>query len=124
MIEEWLYAQLTSSSAVSAIVAARVYPTALPQESAMPAIVYSRQSTERPRALDGGIGLVHVTMRLDCWADAYADAHELAEAVREELDWYAGASIQLVTVDDEEDGWDRELGLARVTLQVSVWHQV
>jgi hypothetical protein len=44
--ETELYAALSGAAGITALVGSRIYPDAIPEEVALPALVFSRQATE------------------------------------------------------------------------------
>lgn len=51
--ETELYAVLSGSAGLAALVAARIYPDAIPEDIALPAVVYSRASTDPVLSVSG-----------------------------------------------------------------------
>lgn len=127
-VEEALFARLTGTAAVAALVAARVYPLVAPQAAARPFVTYQRISTSRVASLDGPSGLARVRYQLDVWADDDAGARALAREVRLALDGYSGDGaagdrvIQSVVADDERDFFDEASRTFRVSADFIIWH--
>lgn len=80
-VEAALTAKLKADSGVSAIVGARVFPQLDTQESAFPAVVYTKLGAEGSRRLSGDSGLKAYTVQIDCYAETEAGAVALANAV-------------------------------------------
>lgn len=110
-IEEGLRAELIADSAVAAIIGTSVHPGAIPQGGGIPAVVYSRVSSQRDVDMDGPSDFVQVRMRVDCWHTSYAGVKSLADAVRAALNGVGLASpktlglepVQLVYLDNDSD---------------------
>lgn len=73
-IETTLYTRLTGFAGLSALVAARIHPNLLPQNTPYPAISYRRVTAERPSAMGGDCGVVRGRFQFDVWAELYSDA--------------------------------------------------
>jgi hypothetical protein len=100
--EQAVFAVLAANAAVAAIVADRVYPTVLPQSAEVPAIVYTRVSADHTHTLGGASSLASGRVQVNCWADSYAEAAELARAVRLAVQGYRGevaVGAESITID-------------------------
>lgn len=127
-----LVARLTGSSAISAIVLSRVYPQVLPQAPTLPAISYNLVSAVRVRDLEGPAGKSRHRISINCWANTYAAARSLADAVRREIDGYGSGymgdtfvgSISLENEIDlfEEDAGRQNVGIYRVVQDYIISH--
>jgi hypothetical protein len=100
--EESLVARLNATSGVTALVASRIYPMEIPQGAVMPAIAYQRISTFRPGSLRGPVGLADPRIQVDCWADTYAVAKAVAQAVRQSLDGYASDGVAAIILGEHD----------------------
>lgn len=110
----------------------RVYPVVIPQKvpngaQVVPAVVMSVGTVDRSRTQCGTIALVRTRVTLDCYATTYAEAHDLAAAVRQVLIDFRGELGQQLTVKDaalqnEIDLSDIEPGLYRVSQDWEFWH--
>lgn len=89
--EDAIFALLSQDEGVSAIVGARIYPLITPEEGAYPALSYFRVDGPREHALEGPAGFAHPRIQVDAWANDYATAKTLTEAVIAALDGYRGA---------------------------------
>jgi hypothetical protein len=110
-MEEAIIARLLATSGISSLVSTRVYPGAVPQGSAMPAMVVNTITGAPIYADEGEVGLDQARMQIDCWATTYAGAKLLAREVRESLSGFEGASggvtfpyILLETTRDSREG--------------------
>jgi len=77
VIKEFLYTTLKNTPAISAIVAARIYPNILPQDCTLPAISFSRVSASRGLLHSGDSHVVDALYQINVWS---ADA-KLAETL-------------------------------------------
>lgn len=93
MIETNLVELLRADATVTSLVAARIYPVLLPDESPLPAVTYQVIATTPLYALDERINLTRYRIQIDAWAawPNYAQAKSLAEAIRVVLDGYSGS---------------------------------
>ena len=109
-LEKGLYSILAGRSPPLSV-GSRVYPR-LPQGVTFPAIRYQRITTNRPLTLDGASGVVEVTVQVDCLATTYAEAKDLADAVRSILHAYVGAwgnlYARLVKLQTENDFYEQD----------------
>lgn len=77
--ETTVYSILSGAAAVTAITALRIYPDAMPQEAAVPAIVYRRTGTEVIQTVHGTIAATKVGLEVLCLAPTRAGAEDLAD---------------------------------------------
>ena len=89
-LEAELRTYTLAGAAVAALVSTRMHSRKLPQTPVLPAIVYQRIDTRREHDHDGPDGLPRPRMQITSWATTPAGAYELAAAVRQRLDGYAG----------------------------------
>ncbi|NNF65985.1 MAG: DUF3168 domain-containing protein [Gammaproteobacteria bacterium] len=110
--ETGIYTHLSTDGNIIALVGTRIYPEWMPQESDMPAIVFSLTSAPREPNFDGPSAYVDRRYQLDCYASTYSAAKSLADAVRVSLDGVTGTlggeNVQLVSLEDERDLSDIE----------------
>ncbi len=106
-MEEALIALLLADAGVAGIAAARIFPGARPQGSALPAVVLHRISGAPLYADDGEVGLEKARIQVDCWADTYAGAKLLARAVTAVLSGFEGTAgathFHIIELDAERD---------------------
>ena len=106
-VEAAIVARLAATPAVTAIVADRVAAVGLPDKLARPNLVYQTLGTARVYSNDGPAGLARATLQVSCYADDYKSAKQLAKAVRDALNGFAGTSagivVQSCLLDDERD---------------------
>jgi hypothetical protein len=123
---------LLASPEVAGLVAARVYPSPLPQGCTLPAVTYQRVAGRSVQSLTGLSGCAMPRMQVDCWAETYDVAQEIAQAVKGWLVGVAGRGYQ-GTVDgvrvqgarflDDEDQYERDTKLHRVRADYVVFHE-
>lgn len=108
--EAFLYQRLTSQTAVSSLIAGRVFPLIAPQGTPLPLVVYQRTGVDRPQSLAGNVGNPVVTLQLTSYGTSYTSVKSIARAVRLAVDGWtgttAGVTIQRTTLTSEADGVD------------------
>ena len=135
MIEAAIRQELVDDTAVAALAVARVYPQMAAQGAALPYLVYSRISTDRPRHLLSAAGITSARVQVDCYASTYSGAKTLADKVRLCLDGLRATTIgsgsstlfvRHIALDSERDGFDNpidgsQLGTHRIIQDFIVW---
>ena len=125
MIEESLFALLSSDTAVSGLVEDRVYGLIAPQVAPLPRIVYARIASLRTQTLCATDRKVRVLMQVDSYDRTYRGSKVLAGAVRQTLTDYTGdmfgTRVATVTLDSEIDLADPDPGLYRVSQSYFLW---
>jgi hypothetical protein len=130
-MEEGLIQKLLATSGVTALVSQRVYPGSMPQASPLPSIVMNRVSGAPLYTDQGECGLASARVQIDCWAQTYTGAKQVARAVITSLSAFAGTSsgftFQYVMVDDERDfregGSNSNEYLFRTSIDLIVWFE-
>lgn len=80
--ETVLYATLTGSAPVSALVATRIYPDLVPQEAALPCVAFSRVDTRYLTTIHTATPLGQdAVLEVACMATSRTAADALADAV-------------------------------------------
>ena len=112
-IDAALFSLLAADGSVIGYVATRIYPQELPQESALPALVYERTSLDHIRSNDGATGLATALYDLTSWAETFVAARGLADAARLALDGYSGTvgsvKIGFIILENEVDLFEEPL---------------
>jgi len=87
-----IYGLLHGFAAVAAIVGTHIYPDAMAEATALPAIRYQTIDQLEDSILDDGSssGLFRRRVQIDCVAKKKSDAVALAQAVRDALDGFSG----------------------------------
>jgi hypothetical protein len=103
--------RLRSDVDLQAVVGGRVYPMALPQKAALPALVFAVAGKRRDRTLNGPAGMTYATVHLDVRAARYTDVKAGAEALRNLLDGFRGTlarsvSVVVARLDDQADDYE------------------
>jgi hypothetical protein len=124
-IEEAIHDILVTDSSVKAITT-RCYPSTLPQNPTYPLILYAKVTGERINDLSGPSGMAHPRFQIEAWAETYAAAKSLANAIRVCLNGYRGTSgtvrIGSFLIQSERDIYEPEAACHRVVMDYAIWH--
>lgn len=120
MIQAQIYNSINQSADVIALAGNRVYPIRLPQESALPAVVYQISSIVPVNSLSGDSGIEQANIEVTAWAKDYLVAHELAYAARKALIEESGLSIITEAISDSEDIATQSYSVSSI---YSVWYE-
>lgn len=120
MLEESIYAHLSTVAAVSTLAGTRIYPVFLPQDPTYPAISYQRISSQPQVAIGGFCNLDNPRIQIDCWASSYSAVKSLAEAVRDAM--MSAPGFNALELSDQ-DLYEPEVEVYRVSIDFSCWHR-
>lgn len=111
--EDALNTILSGNNGVKALVVARIYPNAIPQDAALPAIAYQVISTERDYNQEGQSSIAGPYVQITIEAATYSSAKAVAAAVRAALSGYSGSVgsptatvIGGIFLENEFDGYN------------------
>lgn len=104
-VESDFYALLSGAAGVTTLVSTRIYPDAMPEDVAYPAVVFSRSTTEIERLLDNSIATVRYELEVNCWAKTRTTADAVADAIAAAL---VNSQYDLM---GQSAGFDAETGL-------------
>lgn len=110
-----LHDALVNNAGIGAIVSTRVYPIKLPQKPTYEAITYQRISNT---AQNGSTNIRESRWQIDCWAETYAEAHTLANAVKAGLEEYRNTNIKQAYIVNEIDDYDDDAKVYRTIVDV------
>ena len=82
-IGEAIRTKLLSYGTVSALIGQRMYPDAMVEGAALPAVVYYVTSTQRDHMLSGVGKSAHARFTLDCYAATRTTCNAIERAIRE-----------------------------------------
>ena len=130
LIEEALVARLTRAGGATNSIGAKIYPSYLPDDATLPAIVYKRKpGAKDDRLISGELDHVQATWEFHCYTtqENAFQAFTLANAVVADLDSYRGTVDEHLTVhycyfDDQHDHYDGETKRQQVTVDIDVWY--
>lgn len=101
--------RIETSPALGRLLGFRVYPIVAPVSAALPFAVYQRAVIERNQTLSVPVGVPRVSVQVDTYAATYEQAREIADALRENLDGWAGSAygveVKHVALESERDGF-------------------
>ena len=127
MIEQAVFTILSTDAAVSALVVDRINPVVLEQDTAYPAIVYRRESSNVIQSMTSMTILPRI--EINCFADGqnwYADAKDLSKKVRLALTGFTGPvpglgfSIISITFEGDSDQFSQELKIPFVSADYTI----
>jgi len=125
-LETAVYSALTGDATVSGLVGTRIYPLVAPQDAALPAIVYQRISQQARVSHSGNSCLARTRLQVLSISESYSGAKALAKAVQDVLhtrrDQAADPRIDVILLDDEEDGFTDTNDLYTVRQDYIAWH--
>ena len=117
-----LYKHLSTSVLITAHTSNRIYPVLLPQGTvaAFPAVTYQRISADRVYSLSGYSTLENAKMQIDCWATSFETVKDLANKTRQVVD---GATAFASNLISDQDLYEDEVNVYRVSMDFSIWNQ-
>lgn len=120
MIEDALVARIKTAPVVAAAnLSVRPW-----LRDGIPAIVYINLSSEMQRSETGTEGFEASRWQIDCWAQNYGAARDLARSVRSVLDDFRGAVgsdyVELMLFQTMRDDYDADAKLHRVILEYEI----
>ena len=82
--EKVIFTLLTQDAGLTALVAGRIYPSRVPQNTVMPAIAYEVVSGIEitPISASAGYQVVNTRVQVTCMAQKYSDVKDVIEAAR------------------------------------------
>ena len=117
-----LYTLLSTTNRITDITELRIYPVLLPQgaAAAFPAVTYQRVSADRVYSLSGYSTLENVRIQIDCWATSFETVKDLGDKMRQTVD---GATAFASNLISDQDLYEDELGVYRVSMDFSLWNK-
>lgn len=115
--ETEVYSALSGHTGLTALVAARIYPDVLPEETTYPAVVFSRESTSQIRSISGHYFGADVSMQVGCWGKTRTEADSVG-AQAEVAMLQAGMVIK-----GKNAGYDPETELFATIIEVEILEQ-
>jgi hypothetical protein len=117
MIDEEIYSILTAATDITVRCGIKIFPLNLPQGLPIPAITYQCVGKDPVHALDGYTGLDYPSWQIDCWANSYTLARELAEMVIKTMT-ESSLAASLVSM---EDSYEEEVDIYRSSIDMRLW---
>ncbi len=127
-IESALAGEIKGISAVSVLVADRIYPVAAPQTSAQPFVTYRRVPGEVIYTHEGESKIQKAFFQISAVADTYEMVIELAAAIRAGLSGKrslgdGNVNLNGIFFKDPEDAWNQETGLFVRTQECTITYR-
>lgn len=101
----------------------KVFPIVI-DNAQLPYILYRRAALTHNPTKQGTPGADTVTMEVVCYTAKYADGVELAEAVRQALDYasreHDGVRMRSCTLADSEEGYEDDAFVQQLVYQVRI----
>ena len=126
-IDESLIQLLLADAGVVAIAGTRIYSTQAPQGTAMPCIVFTRETQGRGpyMHMSGMTGLIRATYTVSALGESLIDTRNLGRAVRVALQYKRTATVRLVVVKNDDDltepqGSGEQLPIYRTDIGVEI----
>lgn len=115
--ETELYAVLSGAAGLTALVGNRIYPDAIPEDAALPAVVYARASTEPVLSVSGQKFAETARLTISAWAKTRTAAAAAGDQIEAALlaAWQPALNRSSV--------FDGEVGLYAATVE-SDWFTV
>ena len=95
-VEHALRNLIRSTTAVTDIVATRVFPAYVPKGQSLPAVVYELLTSDPIDSNDGHGGLTYSRFSVECMSNSYSEVKDLAEKVRLAVTGYSGTEASVV----------------------------
>lgn len=114
MIETSVYTTLKN------LVNNRCYPLQMPQNPTFPAIVYTRIANTPINVLDRPPTIDQVRLQIDAYAKTYTAAKDLGKQVRDAME----SATFKATLQTDDDFFEAETDLYRVSLDFYIWERI
>jgi hypothetical protein len=119
------YTRLKTYAGLTALIGTRVYGgDNAPDGVSRPYCVYSQVSAGRKYTHSGYAGIQRPRMQVNCYADTYEEAKEVAAQVTAAMESWPAANVQVGAAfqDNEVDLYDNETGLYVVPVDFILWY--
>lgn len=114
---------LVAQAGITALIGTRVYPSLLPQNVTLPAMVMQMISDPHELLHDGPQGLPTARVQYDCWGRTSLEATNVAQALRAAVDGYVGAmgavTVTCAAIENMIDAYEPTTQRYRVIVDVS-----
>jgi len=113
--ESELYAAMTASAGLVALIGGRFFPDAIPEDSDLPAVVYQRAGTT-PIVTVGGLQVAEIVrFTLSAWSATRTGADAVADQIVAVMTTVGNPLV------DRSTGYDPETGFHAVTIETDWW---
>ncbi len=124
-IESDIVNYLLSQSEITDVVSERIYPTQLPENSDLPALMYIRIGGNRMRTHRGNSNNA-TSLQISCWSKDYGEAKDLSDILIEKLDNYDGyMQSGRVTIfhQNDRDIYEPDTGLYHIPVDFEIHYE-
>lgn len=121
-VESDIYTRLINHSGVIGIVASRIYPLTLPQNTAYPALTYFKVSDVPEHAMGADADIKTTRIQVSCWADTYNVAKALEAQVKLALSRYRSGYIKDCFLEGSIDLYDSGEGIYQIPVDFIVFY--
>lgn len=131
-LEAAIYTRLVAYGNLTTLVSTRIYPLVVAvnpatAKPAYPAVTYQRTDGPREHGMAVDHGLPHPTLQIDSWGKTYASAKAVATQVRAALQRWDDAAATPAVLDclleSDEDNYEPDAGVFRVSQTWTIWHR-
>lgn len=126
-LEAAIYTRLAAYGNLTALTSTRFYPVIVPQNPTYPLVTYQRTDGPREHCISEDSNAVCPTLQIDSWGKTYASAKAVATQVRAALQRWDDASALPVVLDclleSDEDNYEPDAGVFRVSQTWEIWHR-
>ena len=119
-LEGNIYISLSTATALTALVGTAIYPDHKPQESTLPAVVYSRVSGIREYHLQGFSGLEHARIQADIYSTDIDARRKVTEQVITAME--ASTKFTAMALNSPIDDYDDRVNLYRRIQDFTIWN--
>jgi hypothetical protein len=134
VLEEGIYAYLSTYANLVAKVGVKIYPVRFPQSTTMPCVVYQRIDTPRVLTMDtsGASGdLTNPRFQFEVWAETYKAGKEISDILRAALNGKTGTlsgggvsvTIRAALASNETVEFSPEFELYRFLNDYIIWQE-
>lgn len=121
-LAEAIYAALSADAGVIALVVDRIYPGRAPQGVALPYVVYFMVASVPDQTHGETSQLDNTLAQFSCYAETYAQARDLRQAVRATLENQTLGNGSRPIIDTERDQFEEVANLYHHLLDVNFYH--
>jgi hypothetical protein len=127
-VEEAINYALNAYAALTTYTSTRIYPDMLPQDCILPAVVYTRQTTENMSAMGGDTGVVRSEFQVIIHAETKLMTIKVAAEVRNALTRWRGSYdyviIQGSFLQNENDEYESDLDHYAIVQTYTIWYSL
>ena len=113
--ESDLYGVLAGYAPLTALVSTRIYPDAIPEDQALPAVVYSTESAAPEWCLNNSIAATPYRFRIAAWGTTRTAAKAVGDAI------VAALIAAGQPYDNRFSGFDADVGQFADVVEITWW---